>query len=441
MFRWRFIKQFPKIALVLGVFVVSTALFGFWWYFKRPQKHKEAVVTEDKGKTKVAEVAVTIPSMEGNLLVADGDLYQLDSGKLLLKNWFKEAMPEKLFLDAKNGKLIARYDKGLARFTLDGKRDAAIGGRYGLAINDRMDFVTYAKDKDVWKAAIDFREFKLVDEQRVTTTAGFMEQFFADNIILGTEKVLIVRNMNQLLRVNMVTGEVTSTRIPLTGLRNQRSPDGAILVGGATERRGQKFFAYDVEADDVKYFDLDFRMKVTEFAWVNRNTCAYLVAGMALGLYDREKQEIRQLMQLPIQCSEMVGPSPTGRYLFCGSFKGQVLVDLEGKKIEPLGTPAQCYEWIAGDVLLCSRDVPDSNLRGTWVKKIGEEEVRVSTEPYTFARRGGGSSVKAIKEAGIVFFATRGGLFKMKVGDTQAQMFAPLSKPLTRFVYIEKWKE
>lgn len=51
-----------------------------------------------------------------------------------------------------------------------------------------------------------------------------MEQFFADNIILGTEKMLIVRNMNQLLRVNMVTGEVTSTRIALTGLKNQRSP-------------------------------------------------------------------------------------------------------------------------------------------------------------------------------------------------------------------------
>lgn len=439
MFKWRFIKQFPKIALVFGVFVVSTGLFGFWWYFQRSRTDKKTDIVEDNGKSKVAEVAVAIPSMEGNLLVADGDLYQLDSGKLLLKNWFKEGMPTKLFLDAESGKLIARYDKGLARFNLDGKRDAAIGGRYGLAINDRMDFVTFAKDKDVWKASIDFREFKLVDEQRVTTTAGFMEQFFADNIILGTEKMLIVRNMNQLLRVNMVTGEVTSTRIPLTGLKNQRSPDGGILVGGQTERAGQKFFAYDVEKDEVKYFDMDFRMKVTEFAWVNRNTCAYLVAGIALGVYDREKQEIRQLMQLPIQCSEIVGPSPTGRYIFCGSFKGQVLVDIEGKKLEPLGTVAQCYEWIADDILLCARDVPDSNVRGTWVKKIGHEEVRVSTEPYSFARRGGGASVLPIKEAGIVFFSTRGGMFKMKLGETEAQMFAPLSKPLTRFVYIEKW--
>ncbi len=440
MFKWRFIKQFPKIALVLGVFVVSTGLFGFWWYFKRSQTQKENVVKDDSAKQKVEAVAEVIPSMEGNLLVADGDLYQLDSGKLLLKNWFKEAMPAKLFLDAESGKLIARYDRGLARFNLAGKREAAIGGRYGLAINDRMDFVTFAKDKDVWKASIDFHEFKLVDEQRVTTTAGFMEQFFADNIILGTEKMLIVRNMNQLLRVNMVTGEVTSTRIALTGLKNQRSPDGAILVGGLTERGGQKFFAYEVEKDEVKHFDLDFRMRVTEFAWVNLNTCAYLVAGMALGVYDREKQEIRQLMQLPIQCSEMVGASPTGRYLFCGSFKGQVLVDIEGKKIEPLGTPAQCYEWIADDVLLCARDVPDSNLRGTWLKQIGKDEVRVSTEPYTYARRGGGASVLPIKDAGIVFFSTRGGMFKMKLGETEAQMFAPLAKPLTHFVYIEKWK-
>lgn len=440
MFKWRFIKQFPKIALVVGVFVVSTGLFGFWWYFQRSRIDKKTDFVEDNVKSKAAEVAAVIPSMEGNLLVADGDLYQLDSGKLLLKNWFKEGMPIKLFLDAENGKLIARYDKGLARFNLDGKRDAAIGGRYGLLINDRMDFVTFAKDKDVWKASIDFREFKLVDEQRVTTTAGFMEQFFADNIILGTEKLLIVRNMNQLLRVNMVTGEVTSTRIALTGLKNQRSPDGGLLVGGLTERRSQKFFAYDVEKDEAKYFDLDARMKVTEFAWVNRNTCAFLVAGVGLGVYDREKQEIHQLMDLPFQAGEMVGPSPTGRFIFCRSFKGFALADIEGKKIVPLGTPAQCYEWIADDVLLCARDVPDSNLRGTWVKKIGQEEVRVSTEPYTFATRGAGSSVLPIKEAGIVFFSTRGGMFKMKLGETEAQMFAPLSKPLTRFVYIEKWK-
>lgn len=440
MFKWRFIKQFPKIALVVCVFFVSTGLFGFWWYFRASPANKPPITTEYTQKQKVDEVAVAIPSMEGNLLLAHGDLYQLDSGKLLQKSWFKEEMPTKLFLDAENGKLIASYDKGLARFNLDGERDASLSGQFGLAINETMDLAVFAKDKDVWKASIDFREFKLVNKQRVTTTAGFMEQFFVANILLATDKVLVVRNMNQLLRVDLVTGEVSATRIPLTGLKNQRSPDGAILVGGVTERLGQKFFAYDVEKDEVKYFDLDFRMKVTNFAWVNRNTCAYLVAGMALGVYDREKQEIRQLMQLPVPCSEMAGPSPTGRYLFCGSFKGQVLVDIEGKKIEPLGTLAQYYEWIADDVLLCARDVPDSNLRGTWVKKIGQEEVRVSTEPYSFARRGGGASVLSIKEAGIVFFATRGGLFKMKLGETEAHMFAPLSKPLTRFVYIEKWK-
>lgn len=439
MFKWRFIKQFPKIALVVGVFVVSTGLFGFWWYFQRSRTDKKTDVVEDIKKSKVAEIAVAIPSMEGHLLVADGDLYELDSGKLLLKDWFKEALPKKLFLDVQNGKLIAKYDKGLMRFGLDGTRDAAISGNLGLLINDRMDLAVYAKDKDVWKASIDCRDFKLVDEQSVTTTAGFMEQYFVENVLLGTEKVLIVRNMNQLLRVNMVTGEVTSTRIPLTGLKNQRSPDGAILVGGVTEPRSQKFFAYDVEKDEVKYFDLDFRMKVTEFAWLNQNTCAYLVAGVALGVYDREKQEIHQLLQLPVQANEMLRPSPTGRYIFCGGFRGISLVDIEGKKIVPLGTVAQNYEWIADDVLLCARDVPDSNLRGTWVKKIGEEEVRVSTEPYRFDSRGGGSSVLAVKDAGIVFFATRGGLFKMKLGGTEAQMFAPLTKPLTHFVYIEKW--
>ncbi|MBK8091534.1 MAG: hypothetical protein IPK32_06000 [Verrucomicrobiaceae bacterium] len=205
MFKWRFIKQFPKIALVLGVLVVSTGLFGFWWYFQRSRTHKAAVVANDDVKKKIEEVAVAIPSMEGNLLVADGDLYHLDSGKLMLKSWFKEGMPLKLFLDAENSKLIARYDKGLVRFNLDGKRDAALSGRYGLAVNETMDSALFVKDKDIWKAEIDLRGFKLANEQRVTSTAAFMEQFFVENIILKTDKMLIVRNMNQLLRVDLVT--------------------------------------------------------------------------------------------------------------------------------------------------------------------------------------------------------------------------------------------
>ncbi|MBK8091533.1 MAG: hypothetical protein IPK32_05995 [Verrucomicrobiaceae bacterium] len=223
-------------------------------------------------------------------------------------------------------------------------------------------------------------------------------------------------------------------------MKNQRSPDGAILVGGITERGGQKFFAYDVEKDEAKTFGLEARMKVTEFAWMNQNTCAYLIAGVGLGVYDREKQEIRQLGQLPIQCQEMSNPSPSGRFIFCSSFKGVVLADVVSGKVEALSNPAQAYEWIDDETLLLARDVPDTNQRGSWLKKNGQEEVRVSTEPYSFARRGAGASVLPIKEAGIVFFATRGGLFKMKLGETEAKMFAPLSKPLTRFVYIEKWK-
>ena len=439
MFKWRFIKQFPKIALVLGVFVVSTGLFGFWWYFRAPRTNKSPVITDNTQKQKIEEVAAIIPSMEGNLLVADGDLYQLDSGKLLVKNWFKEAMPNKLFLDAENGKLIARYDKGLARFTLDGKRDGALSGRYGLAVNETMDSALFVKDKDIWKAGLDLREFKLVNEQRVTSTGAFMEQYFVESILLKTEKVIVVRNMNQMLRVDLVTGEVISTRLPITGLKNQRSPDGGMLVGGMTERMSQKFFCYDVYKDEVKYFDLSSKLKVSGMVWVNKKSCAYIVGLTELGLFDSEKQEIRPVMKLPMPCTEMNSPSPTGRYVFCSTaFMQFVLVDTEGRKIEPLGAPAQCYEWIADDVLLFARDVPDSNLRGTWVKKIGQEEVRVSTEPYIFARGGGGASVLPIKDAGIVFFSTRGGMFKMKLGETTAQMFAPLSKPLTRFVYIEK---
>ncbi|MDP1591913.1 MAG: hypothetical protein Q8M07_29405, partial [Prosthecobacter sp.] len=53
---WRIIKAFPKYAIALGVVVLSTGLFGTWWFFKRSMPRWEfakpdpAVVAEIKKK-------------------------------------------------------------------------------------------------------------------------------------------------------------------------------------------------------------------------------------------------------------------------------------------------------------------------------------------------------------------------------------------------------
>lgn len=436
---WNFIRQFPKYMLVIGVILTATVLFWLWWNFRSPTSTKNSGEIAAQKAAKIEEVAATLPAKVGNLIMADGDLYELESGKLLLKQWLKEEQPLKLYYDEEFQKMIGRYPLGLIRFNLNGKQDRSITWQHGLVIDDEMSTALFAKDQDIWKAKIDMRKFELVDEQRVTTTGGIMERFFAQSIILRTPSVLVIRNMNQTLRVDLASGNVTSIKMQVPGLKDNRSPDGAMVVGATAERMRPKFFAYDLEKDDSKVFDLDTRSRITAFQWLDQNRCAFLEGGTVLKIYDRQRQEIENVMQLPLLATTMASPSPTGRFVFCGSFRESVLVDTETKKALPLETPAQNYQWIADDTLLCARDVPDTNSRGTWLWKVGEDEARISTEPYTFSGNGA-ASILSIKDTGFITFAARGGLFKMKLGDQQAQMFAPIKNPVTQFMWVQKMK-
>jgi hypothetical protein len=220
-------------------------------------------------------------------------------------------------------------------------------------------------------------------------------------------------------------------------MKDNRSPDGAVVVGATVERMKPKFFAYDLEKDESKVMDLETRSRITAFQWLNQNRCAFIEGGVMMKIYDREKQEIEKVMDLPIQCTGMQKPSPSGRFVFCGSFRELALVDVESKKADLLKTAAQNYEWVADDVMLCARDFPDTVSRGTWLWRIGNDEVRVNTEPYTFTRNGS-VSVLSIKDAGLVAFATKGGLFKTKLDGEQAEMFAPIKNPVTQFLLVQK---
>ena len=178
-------------------------------------------------------------------------------------------------------------------------------------------------------------------------------------------------------------------------------------------------------------------MVFSKLNWVNNERCIFFQR-FDLNVFDVNGQGVRQILTLPSACQGLAEPSPTGRYLFVVGGDGLYLVDLEGGGFETLHNPGQAYKWIDSESFLFARNVPDTALRGTWRKKVGGEEVRVSTEPFAYTERNG-MSVLGIPEAGMVFFASRGGMFRMPSSGTKAEMFAPIPKPLTLFLCLEKW--
>ena len=427
---WRFVKAFPKYALVLIVLLGSTVAFGLWWFLhsaKNAFYGGRPVPVEDIGP-KLA----LIEAKYDRLILIDNDLYEIDSGTVIFKNWLKVPMPLELFYESKSKKFIGHYERGFVRFGLNGVVEGDLGGKFKPAFSDDLKWMVFAKGKDIWRADIDWAAFKPVNERKVTAIEQFHEASFAENIMLGTEKTLVVRNMMKLLRVNLETGDVKPVRLNINGIRKHRSPDGKRLVG---LEKGQ-FYCYDVDSDDAKTIPVG-RGIMNDYQWLGNDRCVAIAGGTKVVHYDRLKHTLTEVTALPFPCVKIGEPSPDNRFVFCAGRGTGALVDLEKKTATPVaGGSGMC--WVSNNTYAFSRELPDSDLRGTWLQTVGEGERRISTEPLLVNKTG--AELMTLKSLGVVIFSTKHGLFKMKPDGTELEKFGKLDHPPVRALGIQQWK-
>lgn len=242
---WALAKQFPKYALVAGIIFGSTALFLGWWMFRSHPKTPAERQNDVAVNAAIARQAAKAEARIDYLFLADDDLYDAGTGECLFKNWLHGDHPLHLFYDAKTRKILGQYEQGFARYGFDGRREATLMMANPPAFCPGMKQVVYAKDKNVWAADVDWEGFRFVNEHAVTTMGVFHEQNFAADVALLTSKTLVVQNLDNLLRVNLETGEIHPGRFSLRDIGQRRSPDSKWVVG---TDQGQ-FYCYDVDAD------------------------------------------------------------------------------------------------------------------------------------------------------------------------------------------------
>jgi hypothetical protein len=429
--RFGWIRAFPKFALVFTLIVGSTVAFGVWWFVLRPFSSLNwggPRVVEDIGP-KLAK----LEAKQGRLLLVDNDLYEVDTGTLIFKSWLqRHGMPQKLFQDGQTKKFIAQYDRGFVRYEPSGAVETALLLKFKPAFSDDLKWVLFARDKDIWRADVDWKAFKLANERKVTAIEQFNETYFTDNIILGTEQALVVRNSNKLLRVNLETGDVKPVRIKLNDIGNRRSPDSKSVVGV----EGGQFYCYDVDSDEVKTIPVG-RGAMTDYRWLDNDRCVTIAGGRTVMLYDRTQHSLDEIVALPSQLSKIVEPSPDGRFVFCAGRGTGVLVDLEQKTATAI-TGGAGIRWVSKDTFAFSREVPDTDLRGTWLQTAGESERRVSPDPYHVGK--GGGFIMSLPTLEMVVFATRHGLSKMKLDGTEVTELLILPQPPAQVLGVQHWR-
>jgi hypothetical protein len=180
------------------------------------------------------------------------------------------------------------------------------------------------------------------------------------------------------------------------------------------------------------------RKAINDILWLGNERCAVLAGGDALLLYDRKRNTFNPLTSLAIDCNKMLGPSPGGKRFFCGSRRSALLVDVEAKTAELFPHPAENMEWLSDDALVYSATLPNSALRGTWFMRIGTEPVRLTEEPYVFARDGKSCSA-VLRKAELIVFGTATGLMSMHVNGSGLREIRKWKSPSTPMTTIEPW--
>ena len=428
---WRFLRSVPKWALALGIVVGFTAILIV---YLMQRSARDAFY---KGRpTQIADTSAKealVASKQGRLLMVDDDLYDLDTGKVIFSSWLKEGIPLRLFYDLSAKKFIARYEHGFVRYGLNGASEATMARKVKCAYSNDLKFALFGQDKDIWRADMDWKEFKFVNEKRVTSIEQFNDQYFAESIVLHSDKALLVHTMNKVLRVDLESGDVKPVQISLLEIGKRRSPDGKSAVG----LEGGKFYSYDVETNSAKGMAVG-RGVINDYQWLGDERCASIFAMKSVLLYDREKHDLSEIAALPVPCNRMGEASPDGRFVFCVSgvtHKG-ALVDTVKKSATQVAAGAG-VGWVSNDTFAYSRDVPDSDVRGAWLQTVGEGERRVSPDPYVVNAKG--SSLILLKPFGLVIFATKHGVAKMKSDGTGFEEFIKTPRPPQRLVNVDIW--
>lgn len=431
----KLIEAFPKLAIAIGVFVLSTGMFAFWWFTRSSGTSSGRTQYGPPVEDVRQQIAATLPAKIGWLALVGTDLYDISTGELLLAGWMN-GVPQKLFYQPGTNKLMVHAERGVMRYGLDGRKDATMGENSPPAFSEDGKRAMYIRDGDLWLAEVDWKAFRLLGERQATKGGQFNPNFFASQLQLFTENSLITGQGRQFLHVDLKQGDIRQVKLPDTQLIRRRSPDGGVAFG---EQAG-KLVLFDCDTSsgtpvpNVKQRALDFR-------WMGNSACAFIHnGGASVALYDRKRGTTSEITKLPFPCEKLAGPSPDGRYVLCAGRRGIAVVDLKSKAAREFGLPAQHFGWVSDDTLIYTRDVPDTTTRGVLLQTMGQPEQQVLGDPYTVGRDGG-AAVCPMLQIGEVVFGTRNALYRMKPDGSELKEIAKLKRPVGRIQAVEIWGE
>ena len=436
MFRW--MLKIPKWGFFIFLIFGGSSIFFLWYLYLAPWHRQVASIERKQEAEKVAKKAASLEGRTDRLFIADGGIYDAESGERIFTNWLNGDAPSRLFYDAKSNKLIGKLERGFVRYAMDGTREAELGLDYSPAFSADLKNALYCKNGDIWAAEIDWNAFSFINERQITHYGEFGGLSLNSNLWLSSPRVIFIQHKLKVLKVDFDSGSVKPANIPGKDIDQRRSPDMGLLLG---EERNQ-LFAFVVESGKLTTWPIG-REAFNGCQWLGEKKSAVLIGGQKIGIFDRDANTFLPVVLLPFACQRIGESSPNGRYVFCASRTTQVLVDMQDKTAKTIDG-GNGLGWIDDSIYIFAREVPDTDRRGVWLQIPGGEPRRVTDEPYLVSRNGAQGAIfrlpiTASGAPGKIIFVTKKAVYRMNPdGSGLAEIFT-LPRAPTHMLSVEAW--
>ncbi|MEM9481779.1 MAG: hypothetical protein AAGA58_19185, partial [Verrucomicrobiota bacterium] len=402
----------PKYAVVFLIIVISTGLFGLWWFFGGSDKVAAAkappsINTDGKEGSEEEKIPLPIEIDTSTMFVAGKTLYALNEEGIeaVRWNWISDVIPDDMELNYREKEdliIASRRDDHLV-IQPDGLSPGVLrlqdGGKFDGYLMSMTDEAVFVRDGDLWKAGVDWNTARTFDERQITNLGYIRGRPLVGRLVaLGSNALFYKDLRNGLVRIDLKTGNAESQRLTASYLT---SPDGRFMAIGGTENGVTYLQIYDIEFDALERHAFPRRMnaKLRQF-WLHPDRLV-IAAYNDLFLFEKEigtadgppPEEGIMRKIYSSESTRNVDPippaSPGGRFVLLNDpAKGLVVLDVEnpGKNPTPDDMPKITItgaNWISDSALLIASDVSDSEVRGTWFVEVETGMVKsVFAQPY-----------------------------------------------------------
>ena len=428
--------------IAIAIVVVSSVLFSLWWFNRDDGTYggtPDKTVTSDAGERPAIAENIAKSFDVKDVLICGKTLLSSSTGTVISKNWLKNSIDTVFYYDD-GKKLIARIRGQYLGMSRDGKQFQPItlaGSQIkNSAFSNSLEQLLWMNAGDIWRGEINWDSFEVENPVKITDDAIFniKPRGFPEGVM--TKQTVLIRDRQQIKRVDVSSGDITTSELTIGHIRGGASPDGTmVMISGELNLR-KCLIPYEIDTKKGEPF-FPGKWKIRDLNWLNADICLAYLGNNTILRYDKNSEEFTTVEMPQVHVGGVLSLRGLKEAVAIIS-NGQFFVVRADGSYSQLQTGMQMFDFISEDTYLFTVETGESATRGTYFAKIGEEPKRLTKAMFTAGRdEQRGNLAPVVTRGKVAYFLAENDIWRVNTDGsnlkrlTQTGSFSGrLSKPL-----------